>query len=62
MRGSIRAISVKLQSSAQVEGDITHQKLAIAEGAEFDGSVHLYKNANELMPVLDPEAIERKLS
>ena len=62
VRGSIRAISVKLQSSAQVEGDITHQKLAIAEGAEFDGSVHLSKNKDELMPVLDPEAIERKLS
>ena len=57
VRGSIRAVSVKLQSSAQVEGDITHQKLAIAEGAEFDGSVHLTKNASELMPVLDPEAI-----
>jgi cytoskeletal protein CcmA (bactofilin family) len=59
VRGSIRAVSVKLQSSAQVEGDITHQKLAIADGAEFDGSVRLNKNASELMPVLDPEAIER---
>src|SRR4029078_2861822 len=38
-RGSIRAVSVKLQASAQVEGDITHQKLSIAEGAEFSGSV-----------------------
>jgi cytoskeletal protein CcmA (bactofilin family) len=60
VRGSIRAISVKLEKTAQVEGDITHQKLAIAEGAEFDGSVHLCKNANELMPVLDPEAIEHE--
>ena len=59
VRGSIRAISVKLQSTAQVEGDITHQKLAIAEGAEFDGSVHLSKDPKELMPVLDPEEIER---
>jgi cytoskeletal protein CcmA (bactofilin family) len=62
VRGSIRAISVKLQSTAQVEGDITHQKLAIAEGAEFDGSVHLSKDAKELMPVLDPEQIERAVS
>ncbi len=37
VRGSIRAVTVKLQASAQVEGDITHQKLSIAEGAEFDG-------------------------
>ena len=58
VRGSIRAVSVKLQASAQVEGDITHQKLAIAEGAEFDGRVHLTKDASELMPILDPEAIE----
>ena len=59
VRGSIRAVSVKLQATAQVQGDIAHQKLAIAEGAEFDGSVHLTKDATELMPVLDPEAIER---
>ncbi len=57
VRGSIRAISVKLENSAQVEGDITHQKLRIAEGAEFDGSVRLSKNKDELMPVLDPEII-----
>jgi cytoskeletal protein CcmA (bactofilin family) len=59
VRGSIRAVSVKLQASAQVEGDITHQKLSIAEGAEFDGRVRLSKDVNELMPVLDPEVIER---
>jgi cytoskeletal protein CcmA (bactofilin family) len=59
VRGSIRAVSVKLQATAQVEGDITHQKLSIAEGAEFDGRVKLTKDVNELMPVLDPEAIER---
>ncbi len=62
VRGSIRAISVKLEKSAQVEGDITHQKLAIAEGAEFDGSVHLSKNREELIPVLDPEAISNAKS
>lgn len=59
VRGSIRAVSVKLQATAQVEGDITHQKLSIAEGAEFDGRVKLTKDASELMPELDPEAIER---
>ena len=58
VRGSIRAVSVKLHASAEVQGDITHQKLAIAESAEFDGSVRLTKDASELMPVLDPEAIE----
>ena len=58
VRGSIRAVNVKLQGTARVEGDITHQKLAIAEGAEFDGKVRRTKDASELMPVLDPEAIE----
>jgi cytoskeletal protein CcmA (bactofilin family) len=52
-------VTVKLQASAQVEGDITHQKLSIAEGAEFDGRIKLTKDINELMPVLDPEVIER---
>jgi cytoskeletal protein CcmA (bactofilin family) len=50
---------VKLQASAQVEGDITHQKLSIAEGAEFDGRVRMTKDMSELMPVLDPEVLER---
>jgi cytoskeletal protein CcmA (bactofilin family) len=59
VRGAIRAVNVKLQSSAQVEGDITHQKLSIAEGAEFDGRVRLSKDANELVPELDPEALDR---
>src|SRR5262249_2127810 len=35
--GVIRAMTVALQSSARVEGDIHHMSLAIEEGAEFDG-------------------------
>jgi cytoskeletal protein CcmA (bactofilin family) len=59
VRGSIRAVTVKLQASAQVEGDIIHQKLSIAEGAEFDGRIKLTKDTSELMPILDPEVLER---
>jgi cytoskeletal protein CcmA (bactofilin family) len=59
VRGGIRAVSVKLQATAQVQGDISHQKLAIAEGAEFDGNIRRVKDANELMPELDPDTIER---
>jgi cytoskeletal protein CcmA (bactofilin family) len=59
VRGSIRAVNVKLQATAQVEGDIAHQKLTIAEGAEFDGRARLTKDASELMPILDPEVLER---
>ncbi len=57
VRGSIRAVSVALQSTAQVEGDIMHQKLAISEGAKFDGRVRRSDDTAELMPVLDPEKV-----
>jgi cytoskeletal protein CcmA (bactofilin family) len=57
VRGSIRGMSVALHGSAQVEGEITHQKLAISEGAHFDGRVRKSNDTSELMPVLDPEAI-----
>jgi cytoskeletal protein CcmA (bactofilin family) len=57
VRGAIRAVSVTLQASAQVEGDIMNQKLAISEGANFDGRVRRSNDTAELMPVLDPEAI-----
>ena len=35
--GVIRGMTVALQSSAAVEGDIHHMSLAIEQGAEFDG-------------------------
>lgn len=57
VRGAIRALAVALHDSAKVEGDIVHQRLSISEGAEFDGSVRRVADADQLMPVLDPEAI-----
>jgi len=57
VRGAIRAVTVMLHASAQVEGDIMHQNLAIAEGAQFEGRVRRSNDVDELMPVLDPEAI-----
>ena len=35
--GSVRALRVTLKSNSHVEGDILHQKLAIEEGAYFEG-------------------------
>jgi len=35
--GIIRGVTVTLQSSSRVEGDIHHMSLAIEQGAEFDG-------------------------
>ena len=53
VRGAIRATTVTLHPTAQVEGDITHQTLAISEGAQFDGRVRRAKDANETRPNLD---------
>ena len=54
LKGAVRAQTVTLQATAQVEGDIYHGTLAIAEGAEFDGSVRRPKDPAELKPNLDP--------
>nr|MCH9766131.1 polymer-forming cytoskeletal protein [Alphaproteobacteria bacterium] len=54
LKGAVRATSVTLQPTAQVEGDIHHGTLAIAEGAIFDGSVRRPKDPSELTPNLDP--------
>jgi cytoskeletal protein CcmA (bactofilin family) len=58
VRGAIRGQAVVLHPTSQVEGDITHQTLAISEGAHFDGRVRRAKDANELVPNLDVSAFE----
>jgi cytoskeletal protein CcmA (bactofilin family) len=52
--GVIRAITVALQSSARVEGDIHHMSLAIEQGAQFDGRCRRPSSPAELQ--LDLEA------
>jgi len=51
--GVIRALTVALQSTARVEGDIHHMSLAIEQGAEFDGRCRRPANASELQLDLD---------
>src|SRR5215470_14105865 len=46
--GVIRGITVTLQASSRVEGDIHHMSLAIEQGAEFDGRCRRPANAGEL--------------
>ena len=53
IRGAIKAQTVILHPTAVVEGDITHQTLAISEGAQFDGRVRRAKDAAEMRPNLD---------
>lgn len=58
VRGALKARTVTLHPSAVVEGDILHQTLSIAEGAQFDGRVRRAKDPAELQPTLDPAAIQ----
>jgi cytoskeletal protein CcmA (bactofilin family) len=51
--GVIRAMTVALQASARVEGDIHHMSLSIEQGAEFDGRCRRPGNAAELQIDLD---------
>jgi cytoskeletal protein CcmA (bactofilin family) len=51
--GAIRAVTVSLQSSAHVEGDIHHMQLAIEQGAAFDGRCRRPADAAELRPDLN---------
>jgi cytoskeletal protein CcmA (bactofilin family) len=52
--GVIRAMTVALQSSARVEGDIHHMSLVIEQGAQFDGRCRRPSSPAELQ--LDLEA------
>jgi cytoskeletal protein CcmA (bactofilin family) len=58
IKGAIRAATVTLHPTAQVEGDITHQTLAISEGAQFDGRVRRAKDPGDLKPNLDVSGFE----
>lgn len=56
VRGAIRAHTVALHATSQVDGEILHQNLSIAAGAQFDGSVKRSRTTSELVPNLDPAA------
>jgi len=48
VRGTIEAARVKLQSTADVEGDICHQLLSIEENARFEGTSKRITNGADL--------------
>jgi cytoskeletal protein CcmA (bactofilin family) len=53
--GVIRGMTVTLQASSSVEGDIHHMSLAIEQGAEFDGRCRRPADAAELNLDLDAQ-------
>lgn len=58
IQGALRGSSVVLTSTARVDGDIYHQKLAISEGAQFDGRVRRPQDPSEITPNLDPQSLQ----
>jgi cytoskeletal protein CcmA (bactofilin family) len=55
--GVIRGMTVTLEASSRVEGDIHHMSLAIEQGAEFDGRCKRPADASELNLELDGSAV-----
>lgn len=52
VRGALKGSAVILNATSRVDGDIVKQTLAIAEGAQFDGSVRRAKDVSEVTPEL----------
>jgi hypothetical protein len=47
VKGTIRAVRVKLQNGGAVEGDIFHRTLSIDENSQFEGSSRRVENPTE---------------
>ena len=47
VKGTIRAVRVKLQSGGAVEGDIFHRSLSIDENSQFEGSSRRAENPTD---------------
>ena len=64
--GSIRALSITLQSKSHVEADLVHQSLAIEDGAFFNGKSCPSKNpllgdsASRNQTQAEPPSVSRK--
>src|SRR5262245_13786856 len=53
VKGTIRAVRVKLQNGGAVEGDIFHRSLSIDENSQFEGSSRRVENPTELSSRVD---------
>src|SRR6266699_1831751 len=51
VKGTIRAVRVKLQNGGSVEGDIFHRSLSIDENSLFEGSSRRVENPTDLSSV-----------
>jgi cytoskeletal protein CcmA (bactofilin family) len=53
VQGTIKAVTVSLQSGAHVEGDVHHRQLSVEQGAHLDGRVRRPQDLDELKPDLN---------
>src|SRR5262249_31221940 len=53
VKGTIRAVRVKLQSGGAVEGDIFHRSLSIDENSLFEGSSRRVENPTQVPASID---------
>ena len=58
VKGTIRAVRVKLQNGGAVEGDIFHRSLLIDESSPFEGSSRRVENRADLSSSVDPQEQE----
>jgi len=60
VKGAIRAAVVVVHPTAQVDADILHQSLSVAEGAQLEGSLRKSRDPGELTPNLDAGSYAQK--
>jgi cytoskeletal protein CcmA (bactofilin family) len=60
VNGAIRAAVVIVHPTAQVDADILHRSLSVAEGAQLEGSLRKSKDERELVPNLDASSYASK--
>jgi cytoskeletal protein CcmA (bactofilin family) len=58
--GVVRGVEVELKPTARVDGEIYHQSLAIAAGSYFEGKARRPQDTQELLPVLDRAAHDKR--
>src|SRR6516165_2273455 len=60
VKGTIRALRVKLQSGGAVEGDIFHRSLSIDENSQFEGSSRRVENPTDPSSSVDAKGPQKK--
>jgi len=59
VKGTIRAVRVKLQNGGAVEGDIFHRSLSIDENSQFEGSSRRVENPTEPSSSVDAKGPQK---